>query len=155
MGFFSAAREARRDEKELGIGVWRRANDRFSRGLDRFHQVIEGIQDDDLYNALVMMANHLAELQDRVRAVCTSAQAQSPSDDSDIPHRYNAVHRALSKAANDLAMTAQSAAMARLDGERWGYASAGLENVARRADTVGSGVAAAEAALAEAFANNS
>lgn len=154
MGFFSAAREARREEKELGSGVWRRAHDRFSRGLDRFHQVIEGIEDDDLYNALVMIANHLAELQERVRTVCVHAQAQSPSSDSDIPHRYNAVHRALSKAANDLAMAAQSAAMARLDGERWGYASAGLENVARRADTVGTGVAVAEAALAEALENS-
>ncbi len=58
------------------------------------------------------------------------------------------MHRLLSKAANDLAAAAQVAAMARMDGERWGYASAGLENVAMRADLVADGISAAEAELA-------
>ncbi|MFB0834919.1 hypothetical protein ACX8Z9_06865 [Arthrobacter halodurans] len=150
MGIFGAARGARREEKELGTGVWRRAHDRYGRGLDRFHQVLEGIEDDDLYNALVMIADHLADLQSRVRAVCVAAQALSPSATEDIPFRLNPVHRALSKAANDLAMAAQSAAIARLDGERWGYASAGLENVARRADVVAGGIEEAERQLAAA-----
>ena len=148
MVLFSAARGMRRDNKELGDGVWRRAYDRFGRSLDRVHQVLEGIQDDDLHNALVLIANHLAELQTRVRVVCVAAQSACPSDGEDIPHELYAVHRLLSKAANDLATTAQVAAMARLDGERWGYESAGLENVAMRADLVGAGIAAAEAELA-------
>lgn len=147
MGLFSTARAARRDAKELGDGVWRRAHDRFGRSLDRVHQVLEGIEDDDLHNALIMIANHLAELQDRVRAVCVAAQATSPSTGENIPHDLYAVHRYLSKAANDLATTSQVAAMARLDGERWGYASAGLENVAMRADLVATGIGAAEAEM--------
>jgi hypothetical protein len=147
MGLFSAARGARRDDKELGTGVWRRAHDRYGRGLDRFHQVLEGIDDDDLYNALVMVANHLAEQLPRVRALCVAAQALRPSEGDDIPGLLAPVHRSLSKAANDLATAAQAAAMARLDGERWGYASAGLENVARRADLVSDDLASAEAAL--------
>ncbi|MGP5725569.1 hypothetical protein ACTXOR_07255 [Arthrobacter rhombi] len=150
MGWVSRMRGARRDDKDLGDGVWRRANDRFGRGLDRFHQVLEGIEADDLHNALVMIANHLAELQPRVRAVCMAAQAQRPSSGQDIPGSHAAVHRALSKAANDLAAAAQAAAMSRLDGERWGYNSAGLENVAFRADLVVDGVRLAEQALAEA-----
>jgi hypothetical protein len=152
MGLFSGARAARRDDKDLGTGIWRRAHDRYGRGLDRFHQVLEGIEDDDLYNALVMIADHLADLQPRVREVCREAQRLRPSSDTDIPGVLAPVHRALSKAANDLATAAQSAAMARLDGERWGYASAGLENVARRADVVTGGVLAAEAALEQARA---
>lgn len=150
MGWVARMRGARRDDQELGDGVWRRANDRFDRGLDRFHQVLEGIEDNDLYNALVMIANHLADLQPRVRAVCTTAQAQRPSRGQDIPGSHATVHRALSKAANDLAAAAQAAAMSRLDGERWGYNSAGLENVAFRADLVVDGVSGAERALAEA-----
>lgn len=150
MGWVSQMRGARRDDKELGDGVWRRANDRFTRGLDRFHQVLEGIESDDLYNALVMIANHLADLQPRVRAVCARAQRERPSAGTDIPGTHSDVHRALSKAANDLAAAAQAAAMARLDGERWGYNSAGLENVAFRADLVVDGVRAAEATLEQA-----
>ncbi len=148
MGLFSAARSARRDNKELGDGVWRRAYDRFGRSLDRVHQVLEGIEDDDLHNALILIANHLADLQARVRTVCVAAQATCPSSGDDIPNELHAVHRLLSKAANDLAAAAQVAAMARMDGERWGYASAGMENVAMRADLVADGISAAEAELA-------
>lgn len=148
MGWIAQMRGARRDDKDLGDGVWRRAHDRFTRGLDRFHQVLEGIESDELYNALVMIADHLAELQPRVRTVCATAQAQRPSSGTDIPGSHAGVHRALSKAANDLAAAAQAAAMARLDGERWGYNSAGLENVAFRADLVVDGVRTAEEALA-------
>ncbi|RAX48861.1 hypothetical protein DQ353_13125 [Arthrobacter sp. AQ5-05] len=148
MGLFSAARSARRDNKELGDGVWRRAYDRFGRSLDRVHQILEGIEDDDLHNALILIANHLADLQSRVRTVCVAAQLQCPSDGQNIPNELHEVHRLLSKAANDLATTAQVAAMSRLDGERWGYESAGLENVAMRADLVADGIAAAEAELA-------
>jgi hypothetical protein len=150
VAIFGAGRGARREDKELGTGVWRRAHDRYGRGLDRFHQVLEGIDDDDLYNALVMVANHLADLQPRVREICMRAQALSPSNANDIPHAVHAVHRSLSKAANDLATAAQSAAIARLDGERWGVASAGVENVARRADVVVAGIEAAEQDLAAA-----
>jgi hypothetical protein len=147
MAFFAAARQGRQDDAELGTGVWRRAHDRFRRGLDRYHQVLEGVEDDELYNELVAVANTLAELLPRVRAVCALAHASWPSEGLDIPGGGIQVHRALSRAGNTLATTAEAAAMTRLDGERWGVASAGLENVRRRAALVTEDVVEAEAQL--------
>ncbi|MEE1622042.1 hypothetical protein ACQ3I4_11795 [Zafaria sp. Z1313] len=156
MGLFGITGGARREDKLLGTGVWRRAHDRFGRGLDRFHQVLEGIESDELYNALVVVANELAELQPRLRAVCQEAQRVRPSSDFNIPGGpFSPVHRALSRAANDLATAAQAAAMARLDAERLGLERGGLENVGRRAEAVAEGVHEAEAALAEALSAGS
>lgn len=148
MGFFAAARQGRKDDAELGSGVWRRAHDRFRRGLDRYHQILEGVDDDDVYNQLAVLANELVPLLERVRVVCVAAQASSPSEGMDIPGALTPVHRALSRAGNSLATTAEAAAMARLDGERWGLASAGLENVRRRAELVEEDIAEAERQLA-------
>lgn len=148
MAFFAAARQGRKDDAELGTGVWRRAHDRFRRGLDRYHQILEGVDDDAVYNELAGLANDLAHLLPRVRAVCVAAQTQSPSDGLDIPGAMLQVHRALSRAGNALATTAEAAAMARLDGERWGIASAGLDNVRRRAEVVAEDVIEAERLLA-------
>lgn len=148
MGFFTAARQGRKDDAELGTGVWRRAHDRFRRSLDRYHQILEGVADDDVYNQLALLANDLGPLLDRVRAVCVTAQASSPSEGMDIPGALTPVHRALSRAGNALATTAEAAAMARLDGERWGLASAGVENVRRRAELVEEDIAEAERQLA-------
>ena len=67
LGFFSAARQGRRDDAELGKGLWRRAHDRFNRGLDRYHQVPEGVEDEALYGELVEIANQLSALAPRVR----------------------------------------------------------------------------------------
>ncbi len=149
MGFFTAARQGRKDDAELGTGVWRRAHDRFRRGLDRYHQILEGVEDDAVYNELTELANTLVQLFPRVRAVCVAAQLQSPSQGMDIPGALLQVHRSLSRAGNALATTAEAAAMARLDGERWGIASAGLDNVRRRAEVVAEDVAEAERLLAE------
>ena len=79
MAFFAAARQGRKDDAELGTGVWRRAHDRFRRGLDRYHQILEGIEDDDVYNELVQVADDLGAMLPRVRAICVRAQASSPS----------------------------------------------------------------------------
>lgn len=147
MALFAAARQGRRDDADLGTGVWRRAHDRFRRGLDRYHQILEGVEDDGVYNELAVLANELGELLPRVRAVCMQAQAQSPSGGMDIPGALLQVHRTLSRAGNALATTAEAAAMARLDGERWGVASSGLENVKRRAEVVAEDVAEAERLL--------
>ena len=136
MAFFAAARHGRKDDAELGTGVWRRAHDRFRRGLDRYHQILEGIEDDDVYNELVQVADDLGAMLPRVRAICVRAQASSPSTGLDIPGALLQVHRALSRAGNTLATTAEAAAMTRLDGERWGIASSGLDNVRRRAQLV-------------------
>jgi hypothetical protein len=115
LGLFGELRQGRRDDAELGKGLWRRAHDRFHRGLDRYHQVLEGVEDEQLYGELVVIANELAELSARVRGVCIEAQRLAPSEGLDIPGgRLADVHRALSKAGNSLATTAEAAAMLRL-----------------------------------------
>jgi hypothetical protein len=85
MALFAAARQGRKDDAELGTGVWRRAHDRFRRGLDRYHQILEGVEDDAVYNDLAALANELAQLLPRVRECCIAAQTQHPSEGLDIP----------------------------------------------------------------------
>ena len=133
MGFFRAARQGRTQYAELGKGLWRRAHDRFHRGLDRFHQVLEGVEDDQLYAELVEVANDLAALLQRVRAVCMEAQRRAPSEGLDIPAALADVHRSLSKAGNSLATTAEAAAMLRL---AVGPVPVGAASVRRRAEAV-------------------
>lgn len=144
MGFIREALANRRDDAELGKGLWRRAHDRFRRGLDRYHQVLEGIDDDGLYNELAGIANTLAALLPRVRAVCMEAQRRAPSDGLDIPGEFAAVHRALSRAGNALATTAEAAAMLRL---AVGPVPMGALSVQRRAAAVVEHVEEAERLL--------
>jgi hypothetical protein len=142
--FFSAARQGRRDDAELGQGVWRRAHDRFHRGLDRFHQMLEGVEDQQLYADLVPLANGLADLQPRVRTICAAAQAIGPSDGLDIPGSpggyLNELHRALSRAGNALATAAEAVAMVRLG-------AGSVASVQNRTSSVHQHVAEAEALL--------
>ena len=133
MGLFGTAFQSRRDDAELGKGLWRRAHDRFKRGLDRYHQVLEGIEDESLYAELVVIADALAGLLPRVRAVCAAAQEDAPSDGLDVPGELADVHRALSKAGNALATTAEAAAMLRL---AVGPVPVGALSVQRRAAAV-------------------
>lgn len=117
VGFFGDYRASRRDERELGEGVWRRAHDRFKRGLDRYHQILESVRDPELRAAAVPVANELAELLPRVRAVCTEAHTRAPSQTQDIPHSTSGylsdVHRQLSRAGNSMAQTAEALTMER------------------------------------------
>jgi hypothetical protein len=146
LGFFTAARQGRQDDAELGKGLWRRAHDRFHRGLDRYHQVLEGVEDQQLYDELVEIANELAALSPRVRLVCAEAQRRSPSDGLDIPGPLAGVHRSLSKAGNSLATTAEAAAMLRL---AVGPVPVGAASVRRRAEAVFAQVFDAERRLGE------
>jgi hypothetical protein len=146
LGFFSAARQGRKDDAELGKGLWRRAHDRFTRGLDRYHQVLDGVEDDVLYAELVDIANELSAVSARVRRICVEAQRRSPSEGLDIPGALAAVHRSLSMAGNSLATTAEAAAMLRLG---LGPAAAGSAAVRRRAGSVLEQVNDAERRLAE------
>ena len=147
MAFFAAARQGRRDDAELGKGVWRRAHDRFQRGLDRFHQMLEGVEDTGLYDQLVPVANALADLLPRVRAVCVAAQTVAPSSGMDIPASrdayLNEFHRSLSRAGNALATAAEAVAMVRLG-------AASLDAVRRHALTVHRYVREAEQLLGRA-----
>ena len=131
-GFFSASRQAKRDDAELGKGVWRRAHDRFRRGLDRFHQMLEGLAEAEAdppgaptpsqagqkYDAMVVLANNLADLLPEVRRIAAAAQAVGPSDGMEIPTGtggyLNDVHRELSRAGNALAAAAEAIALLRL-----------------------------------------
>ncbi|SFT75141.1 hypothetical protein [Arthrobacter sp. ov118] len=146
MGFFSTARQGRRDDAELGKGLWRRAHDRFNRGLDRYHQVLEGVEDEALYAELVDVADQLSALGPRVRKICMEAQRRFPSNGLDIPGPLAGVHRALSTAGNSLAMTAEAAAMLRL---AVGPVPVGAASVRRRAEAVLDQVHDAERRLAE------
>lgn len=146
MGFFSAARQGRKDDAELGNGLWRRAHDRFTRGLDRYHQILEGVEDEVLYAELLDVANELSALAVRVRRICVEAQRRAPSDGLDIPGALAGVHRSLSTAGNSLATTAEAAAMLRLG---VGPAPAGALSVRRRAESVLEQVNDAERRLAE------
>jgi alkyl hydroperoxide reductase subunit AhpF len=146
LGFFTAAKQGRQYDAELGKGLWRRAHDRFHRGLDRYHQVLEGVEDQQLYDELVEIANELAALSPRVRLVCAEAQRRSPSDGLDIPGQLAGVHRSLSKAGNSLATTAEAAAMLRL---AVGPVPVGAASVRRRAEAVFEQVIDAERRLGE------
>ncbi|MBB6406117.1 hypothetical protein HNP00_003449 [Arthrobacter sp. AZCC_0090] len=95
--------------------------------------MLEGVEDEQLYVELVVIANELADLSSRVRAVCVEAQLQAPSDGLDIPGSLAGVHRALSKAGNSLATTAEAAAMLRL---AVGPVPVGAVSVRRRAEAV-------------------
>ena len=129
-GFFGAAKQAKRDDAELGKGVWRRAHDRFRRGLDRFHQMLEGLaetgptgtqtpaQATESYEAMVVLADTLADLLPTVRAIAAEAQKIAPSEGTEIPvgtgGYLNDVHRELSRAGNALAAAAEALALVRL-----------------------------------------
>ena len=84
--------QSRRDDAELGKGIWRRSHDRFIRGIDRFHQVLERLASTEssasMIELIVPDANELADL-----------------------------NRALSKAGNAVALCAEALAMARCFGE--------------------------------------
>lgn len=109
--------QGRRDEAELGNGIWRRAHDRFVRGLDRFHQILERLHREQDIDVLIEDANTLADLLPRVRAVAVEAQKLAPSEGSDIPASktgvYSDVNRSLAKAGNNLALCAEALAMTR------------------------------------------
>ena len=94
--------QSRRDDAELGRGLWRRAHDRFIRGVDRFHQVLERLAHTDMVELVVPSANCLSDLIPRVRAIAMEAQRLAPSEGTDVPSSptgvYSDVHRALSKA---------------------------------------------------------
>jgi len=142
VAFFGAARQARRDDKELGKGLWRRLHDRYRRGLDRYHQILEGVSDEALYAELVVVADQLSSQLPEVRRCCMAAQRAAPSDSLEIPGgRLGRMHRYLSRAGNAVAAAAEAAAMARLAGGRpgpldGGGAHAAVASVRRQAAVV-------------------
>jgi hypothetical protein len=105
----------RRGPDPLGEGVWRRAHDRFRRAVDRYHQVMEGVPDGPVRDALEAVGAGLAADLDAVRARCVLAQSAAPSAGLDVPGgAWRDEHRTLSRAATLVAQAAESAAMARV-----------------------------------------
>lgn len=78
--------QSRRDDAELGRGLWRRAHDRFIRGVDRFHQVLERLAHTDMVELVVPAANSLSDLIPRVRAIAMEAQRLAPTKAPMCPH---------------------------------------------------------------------
>lgn len=113
MGLFSQLRAGKADDRELGHALWRADHDRFRRAVDRFHQVLEGTEADELYAELLPQANRLGELVATVREACVACQRIAPVEGDDVPGSLEPAHRALSRAANEAATAAQAAAMAR------------------------------------------
>lgn len=132
--------QTRRDNAELGQGVWRRAHDRFRRGLDRFHQILERVSEGPLLESLVPAANRLADLLPDVREIAAAAHRLAPSESTDVPAspdgRYADLHRALSKAGNAVAQCAEALAMLRCGGTCAGNGCPSIESVERRITAV-------------------
>ena len=150
--------QSRRDDAELGKGLWRRAHDRFVRGLDRFHQILERVPSGPTLEELVPLANDLADLLPRVRSIASEAQRLAPSASNDIPASpsgvYSDLHRALSKAGNSLALCAEALAMTRCSGDCTSSCTR-TTTIARRVETVQQHVADAEGKLDPGVLTNS
>ncbi|NDK31145.1 hypothetical protein [Nesterenkonia haasae] len=114
MKLFKVRRRAKKIDQELGKGLWRQAHDRYVRGLDRYHQILEGVEDDAVYNELVTIGDHLAEQLPRVYELCRRGQQEFPATEMQVPAGAHALHGGLSRAANHLATTAEAEAMVRL-----------------------------------------
>ena len=122
--------QSRRDDAELGRGLWRRAHDRFIRGVDRFHQVLERLAHTDMVELVVPAAEG----------------TDVPSSPTGV---YSDVHRALSKAGNSAALCAEALAMARCFGECTAHCQRQV-TVERRVQTVVEHIQEAERLIARA-----
>lgn len=114
-GPFARRREAKKLDHELGNLLWRQAHDRFARSLDRYWQIVETEQhpaiSQEERNGLVHAGNVLVDSLGAVREICKLARQRFGEHDLDVPAGANDIHRLISRAANDLAATAQAAAM--------------------------------------------
>ena len=137
---FARRREAKTLEKELGTQLWRQAHDRFARSLDRYWQIIDPARPGDLtqeqLNGLINAGNILTDALATVRTICVLARRRYGEHELDIPVGADDIHRYLSRAANDLAATAQAAAM-------YKRGQAGIDTVGLRAEKVLESVRAA------------
>jgi hypothetical protein len=160
-----------RAPEPLGNGVWRRAEYRFRRAVDRYHQVLERVEElaatagrsESIATAprsgvvdvaaLQTVGAELAELLPRVHQVCLEAQALGSSDGEVIPAGPSGVlldvHRALTRSATLVAQAAESLTMVLVTaaaGRRDGAAGAEL-GPARAVEQAAAQVATAESLL--------
>lgn len=143
-GPFARRREAKKLDAELGSLLWRQAHDRFARSLDRYWQIIESERvstvSKEARNGLVHAGNALAEALVTVREICAEARRRYGERELDVPAGADEIHRMMSRAANDLAATAQAAAM-------YKRGQANVLSVGRRAEKVLESVEAARGLL--------
>ena len=141
---FARRREAKKLDKELGHKLWRQAHDRFARSLDRYWQVIDPHQASTIspeeLNGLTNAGNVLTDALANVREICALSRERFGEHELDVPVGADDIHRLLSRAANDLAATAQAAAMFKRN-------QASIESVGRRAEKVLESVRAAQGLL--------
>ncbi|HEY4536181.1 MAG TPA: hypothetical protein VIG71_09475 [Enteractinococcus sp.] len=138
---FARRRAAKKLDKQLGNLLWRQAHDRFARSLDRYWQIVDpqrstAIAQEEL-NGLVHAGNVLTDAMATVQRICIESRERYGEHDLDVPAGANDIHRLLSRAANDLAATAQAAAMFK-------RGQASLESVGRRAEKVLESIQSAE-----------
>lgn len=140
-GPFARRREAKKLDAELGNLIWRQAHDRFARSLDRYWQVVESERTSTIsqeeYNGLVNAGNALVDALATVRVICAAARRRYGEHELNVPAGADEVHRMMSRAANDLAATAQAVAM-------YKRGQANVLSVGRRAEKVLESVTAAE-----------
>ncbi|TLP72893.1 hypothetical protein [Nesterenkonia sphaerica] len=140
MKLFKGRRRAKKIDQELGKGLWRQAHDRYVRGLDRYHQILEGVEDDAVHNELVAIGDQLAEQLPRVYELCRCGERDFPATEMHIPAGAHGLHAGLSRAANHLATTAEAEAMVRLSNGQ-------LDSVRHRAQQVLDCLSEAESTL--------
>lgn len=145
-GPFARRRQAKKLDYELGNLLWRQAHDRFARSLDRYWQIIEPDQHSTIkqeeINGLVNAGNILTETLETVREICVKARQRFGEHDLDVPAGANDIHRMISRASNDLAATAQAAAMFK-------RGLTDIYTVGRRAEKVLTSVDAAQKLLSQ------
>lgn len=143
-GPFARRRQAKKLDHQLGNLLWRQAHDRFARSLDRYWQIIEpdqrGTISQEELNGLVNAGNVLTEALETVRETCATARQRFGEHDLDVPAGADEIHRMISRAANDLAATAQAAAMFK-------RRQTDIYTVGRRAEKVLESVSAAQKVL--------
>lgn len=143
---FARRREAKTLDKELGTGLWRQAHDRFARSLDRYWQIIDpkqpGSMSQEELNGLINAGNVLTDALSTVRQICIQTRQRFGERELDVPAGANDIHRVLSRAANDLAATAQAAALYKSN-------QTGVDTVGRRAEKVLAAVQAAQELMSD------
>lgn len=143
-GPFARRRQAKKLDHQLGNLLWRQTHDRFARSLDRYWQIIEpdqrGTISQEELNGLVNAGNVLTEALETVREICVTARQRFGEHDLDVPAGADEIHRMISRAANDLAATAQAAAMFK-------RGQTDIYTVGRRAEKVLESVSAAQKVL--------
>ncbi len=123
-------------DRALGLGVWRRDHDTLRRAVDRAHDVVAG-SPPPLRAELAAVLDVLARTTESAQVVAEGVQLARPTDTMDVPGgdggRWLDVHRALSRAGQLAAQSAQAAFMARTMPAERGAAVAAAERAAGRA----------------------